>query len=151
MVGYRSYWRNHPEQLTSPLPSSVIIHLCTILERDKTDHRCQGKKTYTFEFFQDIYDRYTPVIEWMPMQQVDNEIGIYLKSCTEWKEIPLAGDSVADGFLRKCSYDFHGDGNFVLDITFRTYGITLDETTGKVFFICADTKYDSYNIRDDCD
>jgi hypothetical protein len=85
------------------------------------------------------------------MEQVNDEIGIYLVNCTEWKEIFLAGDSVDFGFTRKCSIDFQGDSNFILNITFRTYGVNLDETTGIVFLICAETKYDSYDIRDDCD
>jgi hypothetical protein len=98
-----------PALYTNPLDSSVAAQLCNVLKLNPQDSRCQDSDVYIVEFLPDIEAHFE---KRSPREQVDLEIGEYLIGCDEWFS------TVSDGLFQHCHYDFHGDGVYVLEISY---------------------------------
>ena len=102
-------WAFFPQRQTTPLQSTVILHLCEILNLPENDIRCQANEAYAFEFLFDLKKKY----QFMSRDEIDGEIGEYLVDCGDWIL------SASDGIFQSCTYDFNGDGIFTLSIGYR--------------------------------
>ena len=121
----KSYSHNHfPARYTTPLEPYVAEHLCSILSLDVMDDRCQSGEVYAIEFFRDIQRHYRRGV---PREEVDGELGVYLVDCGEWESSSDAG------WLRRCYYDFKGDGEYVLTILYTRWWSDPDDFEGQVW------------------
>ena len=108
-VGKTSLIRLAPQFFTRPLPKNTSDYLSTILETDPTDPRCLGEQPYSYQFFDDLKQRY-PTSTYR--QIVEAEMGTFLVSCDQPEVTP------SDGTFQSCTYDFLGDGHFTLSFAF---------------------------------
>ena len=111
----KSYAHRHfPARYTTPLETSIVAHLCSVLGLDSADERCQGYEVYAVEFFADIRRHYG---RGTSRERVDEGIGEYLVGCDEW----VLESSDCLGCFQRCTYDFRGDGEYLLTFRFNVH------------------------------
>lgn len=113
-------WRD----ATTPLSQEVNSDLCTQLEIDPTDPRCDIENSsvvYGPDFFREIYELFTPEDSpWATYDEVEEIIGTYKYECEPTVQL-------SDGteyFV--CAHDFAGDRVFPIAIFYFSDGNMME-------------------------
>ena len=126
-LGKTYLMRVYPRYFTEPLSLETVQYMCSMLDLANTDPRCQDDRTYAYEFFPQIRQRYPRMTD---PALVDAELGRFQVGC----EDPM--ESFSDGITRLCMYDLAGDGNYLISIRYSGGPADPREFTGVVWSVC---------------